>query len=156
MDIVLGYDRLGGRLRDIGGTAVSYDRLGSRVSRVGEWDLRYDQLGGRLREIGGARVEYDRLGSRPRQLGDWELGYDHLGTRLVRVGPYAIGYDRLNRPSTVGPIRLGYKGIGWHPRTAQAPAPLGDGDLLALFFVLYHGEVARGRRAGGSAGAMQA
>jgi hypothetical protein len=47
---------------------LRYDRLGSRLKWVGGVELHYDMLGNRLRWIGDSEVRYDQLGNRPKYI----------------------------------------------------------------------------------------
>jgi hypothetical protein len=151
LEIALSYDRLGSRLRSIGGVPIGYDWLGNRPSTLGTWSLSYDRLGNRLIGIGTTQISYDMLGSRPSAVGSWSLTYDHLGNRLIQLGPYELTYDHLgSRVRILGPLAISYDRLGSRPRTVTLPpgqTALSPELLLGLFFVLYQATRRRRRSA---------
>ena len=138
VQIELGYDRAGSRLRRIGGLQIAYDRAGSRPKTVGQFDLVYDIARNRLRGVSTDQILYDKLGSRPVRFGDLEMEYDRLGSRLVRIGNVGIDYDRAgSRIRQIGHFTVDYDRMGSRPRYLRADDHIQlDEQMLVIAFLV--------------------
>ncbi|MEU9385692.1 hypothetical protein AB0D38_34110 [Streptomyces sp. NPDC048279] len=141
MELELGYDLLGSRLRSIGDVPVTYGRWGGRPHALGPHPLEYDMLGSRLRWIGDIEIGYGRLGTVPRTFGTWDVDCAAWSGIPRSVGPYAVQHPRLSgRAKAVGPLVLSYDALGTRPRRVALPKDLSalpDDLLRVLFLVLY-------------------
>ncbi|MER7836369.1 hypothetical protein ABTY98_10750 [Streptomyces sp. NPDC096040] len=149
MELELGYDLLGSRLRSIGDVQLTYGRWGGRPRALGPYPLEYDMLGSRLRWIGDIEIGYGRLGSVPRTFGTWDVECAAWSGIPRRIGPYPVEHPRFSgRASAVGPLAVSYDALGSRPRRIVLPKDLHTlpDDLLRVLFLVLHLQAERNKR----------
>lgn len=153
MELELGYDLLGGRLRSIGDVELTYGRWGGRPHALGLHPLEYDMLGSRLRWIGDTEIGYGRLGGVPRTFGTWDVDCAAWSGIPRTIGPYAIDHPRFGgRARAVGPVEISYDLLGSRARRITLPkgwTALPD-DLLRVLFLVLHLQTERNKSSSAS------